>query len=128
MLLLMAYLHVSQKTARTDRLRLEEKLFELTAEHFEGTGKNSWVMEPDKYRYQRLRIRFTLAVLVLLVFSALLILVFFKSIDPAMETVAATLLGGMISVVHSVISYFFDSTEHSDDKESKRIELENGTP
>ena len=86
------------------------------------------MMEPDKYRYQRLRIRFTLAVLVLCVFSALLILVFFKSSDPAMETVAATLLGGMISVVHSVISYFFDSTEHSDDKESKRIELENGTP
>jgi hypothetical protein len=30
MLLLMAYLHISQKTARADRLRLEEKLFELT--------------------------------------------------------------------------------------------------
>jgi hypothetical protein len=30
MLLLMGYLHISQKTARTDRLRLEEKLFSLT--------------------------------------------------------------------------------------------------
>ena len=44
-----------------------------------------------------------------------------------METVAATMLGGLISVVRAVISYFFDSTEHNDDKESRRIELENGT-
>jgi len=76
---------------------------------------------------QRLWIRFVLAFLVLFIFSCLLVLIFFKSIDPSMETVAATMLGGLISVVHAVISYFFDSTEHNDDKESRRIELENGT-
>ena len=76
---------------------------------------------------QRLWIRFVLAFLVLFIFSCLLVLIFFKSIDPSMETVAATMLGGLSSVVHAVISYFFDSTEHNDDKESRRIELENGT-
>jgi len=40
-----------------------------------------------------------------------------------METVAATMLGGLISVVHAVISYFFDSTEHNDDKEKRTLEL-----
>ena len=83
--------------------------------------------QEEKLVRYRLLIRFALAVLVLIVFSTLLILVFFKSIDPAMETVAATLLGGMISVVHAVISFFFDSTEHSESRESKRLELENGT-
>ena len=74
----------------------------------------------------RLYVRFALAFLVLSIFSVLLLLVFFQKIDPAMETVAATMLGGLISVVHAVISYFFDSTEHNDDKETRRIEL-NGT-
>ena len=76
---------------------------------------------------QRLWIRFVLAFLVLFIFSVLLILIFFKAIHPEMETVAPPMLGGLISVVHAVISYFFDSTEHNDDKESRRIELENGT-
>ena len=70
----------------------------------------------------RLYVRFVLAFLVLSIFSVLLLLVFFQQIDPAMETVAATMLGGLISVVHAVISYFFDSTEHNDDKETRRIE------
>ena len=70
----------------------------------------------------RLYVRFALAFLVLSIFSVLLLLVFFQKIDPAMETVAATMLGGLISVVHAVISYFFDSTEHNDDKETRRIE------
>ena len=70
----------------------------------------------------RLYVRFVLAFLVLSIFSVLLLLVFFQKIDPAMETVAATMLGGLISVVHAVISYFFDSTEHNDDKETRRIE------
>lgn len=70
----------------------------------------------------RLYVRFALAFLVLSIFSVLLLLVFFQQIDPAMETVAATMLGGLISVVHAVISYFFDSTEHNDDKETRRIE------
>ena len=70
----------------------------------------------------RLYVRFALAFLVLSIFSVLLLLVFFQKIDAAMETVAATMLGGLISVVHAVISYFFDSTEHNDDKETRRIE------
>ena len=70
----------------------------------------------------RLYVRFALAFLVLSIFSVLLLLVFFQKIDPVMETVAATMLGGLISVVHAVISYFFDSTEHNDDKETRRIE------
>ena len=69
----------------------------------------------------RLYVRFALAFLVLSIFSVLLLLIFFRKIDPAMETVAATMLGGLISVVHAVISYFFDSTEHNDDKETRRI-------
>lgn len=44
-----------------------------------------------------------------------------------METVAATMLGGLISVVHAVISYFFDSTEHNDDKEKRTLELKKRT-
>ena len=71
----------------------------------------------------RLYVRFALAFLVLSIFSVLLLLVFFQKIDPAMETVAATMLGGLISVVHAVISYFFDSTEHNDDKEKRTLEL-----
>tara|TARA_R110000765_G_scaffold210964_2_gene316088 strand:+ start:1043 stop:1264 length:222 start_codon:yes stop_codon:yes gene_type:complete len=68
-------------------------------------------------------VRFALAFLVLSIFSVLLLLIFFRKIDPAMETVAATMLGGLISVVHAVISYFFDSTEHNDDKEKRTLEL-----
>ena len=71
----------------------------------------------------RLYVRFALAFLVLSIFSVLLLLIFFRKIDPAMETVAATMLGGLISVVHAVISYFFDSTEHNDDKEKRTLEL-----
>jgi len=72
-------------------------------------------------------VRFALAFLVLSIFSVLLLLIFFRKIDPAMETVAATMLGGLISVVHAVISYFFDSTEHNDDKEKRTLELQKRT-
>ena len=75
----------------------------------------------------RLYVRFALAFLVLSIFSVLLLLIFFRKIDPAMETVAATMLGGLISVVHAVISYFFDSTEHNDDKEKRTLELKQRT-
>ena len=75
----------------------------------------------------RLYVRFALAFLVLSIFSVLLLLIFFRKIDPAMETVAATMLGGLISVVHAVISYFFDSTEHNDDKEKRTLELQKRT-
>ena len=75
----------------------------------------------------RLYVRFALAFLVLSIFSVLLLLIFFRKIDPAMETVAATMLGGLISVVHAVISYFFDSTEHNDDKEKRTLELKKRT-
>ena len=75
----------------------------------------------------RLYVRFALAFLVLSIFSVLLLLIFFRKIDPAMETVAATMLGGLSSVVHAVISYFFDSTEHNDDKEKRTLELQKRT-
>jgi uncharacterized membrane protein len=90
--------------------------------------ENLNVAEDNGFSLNRVRlyVRFVLAFLVLSIFSVLLLLVFFQKIDPAMETVAATMLGGLISVVHAVISYFFDSTEHNDDKETRRIEI-NGT-
>ena len=75
----------------------------------------------------RLYVRFALAFLVLSIFSVLLLLIFFRKIDPAMETVAATMHGGLISVVHAVISYCFDSTEHNDDKEKRTLELQKRT-
>ena len=81
-------------------------------------------LEDSGYSLNRVRlyVRFALAFLVLSIFSVLLLLIFFRKIDPAMETVAATMLGGLISVVHAVISYFFDSTEHNDDTTKRAFE------
>ena len=44
--------------------------------------------------------------LVLTVFGALLILIFYVEVPSSMETLCATMLGGLISTVHAVISHF----------------------
>ena len=71
------------------------------------------------FETKRLYIKFTLAVLVLTVFGALLILIFYVEVPSSMETLCATMLGGLISTVHAVISHFFDSTYHAERDKDK---------
>ena len=47
-------------------------------------------------------------------------LIFFVEIPAAMETLSATMLGGLISTVHAVVSHFFDSTDQEDRSRGKR--------
>lgn len=72
------------------------------------------------FETKRLYIKFTLAVLVLTVFGALLILIFYVEVPSSMETLCATMLGGLISTVHAVISHFFDSTDHAERERDKK--------
>jgi len=39
-------------------------------------------------------------------------------VPPAMETLTATMLGGLISTVHGVVSHFFDSTDAEERREN----------
>ncbi len=88
-------------------------------------GQKSEVLEEiyngsTDFETKRLYIKFTLACLVLTVFGALLILIFYVEVPSSMETLCATMLGGLISTVHAVISHFFDSTDHAEREKDKR--------
>ena len=74
-------------------------------------------MASQEMEIKRLYIKAALATLVLSIFGILLVLIFFVQIPSAMETLTATMLGGLISTVHGVISHFFDST----DAEERRL-------
>ena len=69
---------------------------------------------------KRLYIKATLAITILFIFGILLMLIFFVEIPAAMETLSATMLGGLISTVHAVVSHFFDSTDQEDRSRGKR--------
>jgi hypothetical protein len=74
-------------------------------------------MASPEMEIKRLYIKAALGTLVLSIFGILLVLIFFVEIPSAMETLTATMLGGLISTVHGVISHFFDST----DAEERRL-------
>ena len=73
------------------------------------------IRESD-FDIKRLYIKATLAITILFIFGILLMLIFFVEIPETMETLSATMLGGLISTVHAVVSHFFDSTDQEDIK------------
>ena len=76
----------------------------------------------------RLYIRGILSVMLLGIFCTLLTLIFFVPIPQETETLSSVLLGGLVSSLTSVLSWWFDSPESADAQAHKRRELEDGTP
>jgi O-antigen/teichoic acid export membrane protein len=64
----------------------------------------------------RLYIRAGLSFLLLLIFCVLLILIFYVELPSSAEITSATLLGALVGNLTSTLSYWFDSTEHSENK------------
>jgi O-antigen/teichoic acid export membrane protein len=64
----------------------------------------------------RLYIRAGLSFLLLLIFCVLLILIFYVELPSSAEITSATLLGALVGNLTSTLSYWFDSTEHSETK------------
>tara|TARA_R100000329_G_scaffold145475_1_gene131069 strand:+ start:304 stop:546 length:243 start_codon:yes stop_codon:yes gene_type:complete len=64
----------------------------------------------------RLYIRAVLSLLLLLIFCVLLILIFYVELPSSAEITSATLLGALVGNLTSTLSYWFDSTEHSENK------------
>jgi len=77
--------------------------------------------EGSGFETKRLYIKALLAVIVLTIFGALLILIFYVEVPSSMETLCATMLGGLISTVHAVTSHFFDSTDQAERDSNKRV-------
>ena len=75
----------------------------------------------------RLYIRGVLSVMLLGIFCTLLTLIFFVPIPQETETLSSVLLGGLVSSLTSVLSWWFDSTESADAQAHKRLELEDAT-
>ncbi len=76
----------------------------------------------------RLYIRGILSVMLLGIFCSLLVLIFYVPIPQESETLSSVLLGGLVSSLTSVLSWWFDSTESADAQAHKRLELEDSTP
>ena len=64
----------------------------------------------------RLYIRAGLSFLLLLIFCVLLILIFYVELPSSAEITSATLLGALVGNLTSTLSFWFDSTEHSETK------------
>ncbi len=75
-------------------------------------------LKHETHDHLRLYIKAGLGTLVLTIFGVLLVLIFFVEVPPAMETLTATMLGGLISTVHGVVSHFFDSTDAEERREN----------
>ena len=67
----------------------------------------------------RLWIRAGLSFILLLIFSTLLILIFYVELPASAEITSATLLGALVGNLTSTLSYWFDSTEHDNTPKGK---------